>query len=73
MLKLLVKKQLFEIFSPYFYDAKKNKARSKASTVMLFVLFALLIVGLLGGIFTFLAIGLCRPLASANLSWLYLR
>ena len=71
MLKLLVKKQLFEIFNPYFYDAKKNKARSKASTVMFFALFALLIVGLLGGIFTFLAIGLCRPLASANLSWLY--
>ena len=71
MLKLLLKKQLFEIFSPYFYDAKKNRARSKASTVMFFVLFALLIVGLLGGIFTFLAIGLCRPLASANLSWLY--
>ena len=59
MLTLLLKKQLFEIFSPYFYDAKKNKARSKASTVMFFALFALLIVGLLGGIFTFLAIGLC--------------
>ena len=71
MLKLLLKKQLFEIFSPYFYDAKKNKARSKVSTAMFFALFALLIVGLLGGIFTFLAIGLCRPLASANLSWLY--
>ena len=71
MLKLLLKKQLFEIFSPYFYDAKKNKARSKASTAMYFALFALLIVGLLGGIFTFLAIGLCRPLASVNLSWLY--
>ena len=71
MLKLLLKKQLFEIFSPYFYDAKKNKARSKISTAAYFILFALLIVGLLGGIFTFLAIGLCRPLASANLSWLY--
>ena len=71
MLKLLLKKQLFEIFSPYFYDAKKNKVRSKVSTAMFFALFALLIVGLLGGIFTFLAIGLCRPLASANLSWLY--
>ena len=71
MLKLLLKKQLFEIFSPYFYDAKKNKVRSKVSTAMFFALFALLIVGLLGGIFTFLAISLCRPLASANLSWLY--
>ena len=30
MLKLLLKKQLLEIFRSYFYDAKKNKARSKA-------------------------------------------
>ena len=71
MLKLLLKKQLFEIFSSYFYDAKKNKARSKVSTAMYFALFALLIVGLLGGIFTFLSVKLCLPLASANLGWLY--
>ena len=71
MLKLLLKKQLFEIFSPYFYDAKKNKARSKAFTGMYFALFALLIVGLLGGIFTLLSVKLCLPLASAGLGWLY--
>lgn len=71
MLKILLRKQLFEIFSPYFYDAKKNKARSKVSTAMYFALFALLIVGLLGGIFTFLSIKLCLPLASAGLGWLY--
>ena len=71
MLKLLLKKQLFEIFSPYFYDSKKNKARSKASTAMYFALFALLIVGLLGGIFTFLSVKLCAPLVSADLGWLY--
>ena len=71
MLRLLLKKQLFEIFSPYFYDAKKNKTRSKASTVMYFALFALLIAGLLGGIFTVLSVKLCRPLASAGLGWLY--
>lgn len=29
MLKLLLKKQIGEIFRSYFYDAKKNKARSK--------------------------------------------
>lgn len=33
MLKLLVKKQLTEIFRAYLYDAKKNRARSKAATV----------------------------------------
>ena len=32
MLKLLLKKQLFEIFRFYFYDAKKNKARSRLAT-----------------------------------------
>ena len=38
---------------------------------MYFALFVLLIVGLLGGIFTFLSVKLCLPLASANLGWLY--
>lgn len=66
MLKLLLIKQLFEIFSPYFYDAKKNKARSKVSTAMYFALYALLIVGLLGGMFTFLSVKLCQPLESAT-------
>ena len=30
MLKLLLKKQLTEIFRNYFYNPKKNRARSKA-------------------------------------------
>lgn len=37
MLKLLVKKQLIEIFRVYFYDAKKNKASSKLSTIMFMI------------------------------------
>lgn len=71
MLKLLLKKQLLEIFSSYFYDAKKNKVRSKVSTVMYFLFFALLFFGILGGMFTFLAGKLCAPLAPANLGWFY--
>ena len=71
MLKLLLKKQLLEIFQVYYYDAKKNKARSKVSTVLHFLLFALLIFGLLGGIFTFLAVKLCPPLLAAGMDWLY--
>ena len=43
MLKLLLKKQLLEIFQAYYYDAKKNKARSRLSTAMYFALFFLLI------------------------------
>ena len=71
MLKLLLKKQLLEIFQAYFYDAKKNTARSKASTAMYFVLFILLVFGLMGGIFTFLAAKLCTPLVAAGMDWLY--
>lgn len=71
MLKLLIKKQLLEIFQVYFYDAKKNKARSKVSIVGYFVLFILLIVGLLGGIFTFLSVKLCIPFVVVNMDWLY--
>lgn len=72
MLKLLLKKQLLELFQSYFYDAKKNRARSKAATILYFALFALLMVGLLGGVFTALAAKLCTPLVSAGLDWLYL-
>ena len=62
MLKVLLKKQMSEIFHAYFYDAKKNRARSRVSIVCYFILFALLIIGLLGGLF-----GLVRGLIVAIL------
>lgn len=71
MIKLLLKKQLLEIFQVYFYDAKKNKARSKISIIMHFALFILLFFGLLGGGFTFLATKLCTSLVTVGLDWLY--
>ena len=52
MLKVLVKKQLMEIFRSYFYNAKKNKAYSKGATAAYVVLFVMLMVGVLGGILT---------------------
>ena len=45
MLKLLVKKQLTEIFRAYLYDAKKNRARSKAATVGYIIFFVFIMVG----------------------------
>lgn len=71
MLKLLVKKQLAEIFRSYFYDAKKDRARSKGVTVVYFILFALLMVGVLGGMFTALSFTLCSSLAAVGVDWLY--
>ena len=49
MLRILLRKQLTEIFRGYFFDAKKNKARSKAATAAYIVLFFGIMVGLPGG------------------------
>lgn len=71
MIKILLKKQLTEIFRSYYYDAKKNKARSKAATAAYIVMFVLLMIGVLGGVFTVLSVSLCGALSSAGLDWLY--
>lgn len=71
MLRTLLKKQFAEIFRGYFYDSKKNRARSGASTAMYIFLFALLMVGVLGGMFAFLSLALCGPLTAAGAGWLY--
>lgn len=71
MLKLLLKKQLAEVFRGYFYNQKKNKPRSKAGTVGMFLLFGLLMLGVMGGLFSFLSVTLCAPLLEAGMGWLY--
>ena len=71
MLKTLLHKQMTEIFRSYFYDAKKNKKRSKASTTMFFAIYVILMVGVLGGIFTYLSISMCEPMVIAGAGWLY--
>ena len=71
MLKVLLKKQMTEIFRGYFYDAKKNRARSKAGTAAYLLLFVAIMAGLLGGIFTYLSLSICEPLTAAGLDWMY--
>ena len=71
MLGILIKKQLMEIFRGYFYDTRKNKARSKAATIGLIAIFAVLMFGLLGSMFYGMAAGLAGPLSSAGLGWLF--
>ena len=44
VLKLLIKKQMTEVFRSYFFDAKKNRMRSKGSIAAMFVFFILLMV-----------------------------
>lgn len=71
MLKTLVKKQLTEIFRNYFYDAKKNKSRKKTVTVGYIILFAVLMIGIFGGMFALLAFMLCEAFVSEGLGWFY--
>ena len=55
MIRLLVKKQLVEIFRGYFYNAKKNKGRSRKTVILLIIGFVLLTLLLSGGMFGMLA------------------
>ena len=71
MLKTLVKKQLMEIFRSYFYNAKTNKKRSTVGIIAYILLFAALMIGLIGGMFTGLSASLCAPLTQAGMGWLY--
>ena len=70
MIKILLKKQLTEIFKAYFIDTKKNKARSKASTVFMFFLFAVIMIVLMGFIFGSLSFAL-SSLVGLGFGWLY--
>lgn len=71
MLKVLLKKQLAEGFKSYFYDAKKNRMRSKWAIAGWIVFFVVIMVGGLGGMFTFLSLTMCGGFAAAGMSWLY--
>lgn len=71
MLSVLVKKQMTEIFRSYFYDAKKNKSRSKAGTAAYLILFIGIMAILLGGMFTFLSLSICKALTISDMGWLY--
>ena len=71
MLSLLVRKQLTEIFRNYFYNPKKNTARSRGAVVVMLALFVLLMVVILGGMFAFFSVLVCDTLIAAGLDWLY--
>lgn len=71
MLRILLKKQLLEINRGFFYDQKKGKRRSRASSAAMIIAYLLLMVGILGGMFTYLSVRLCTPLVQAGMGWLY--
>ena len=71
MFKTLLKKQLYQLNQSFFYDSKKNKARSKGSAIGYIVFFAVIMIGVLGGMFTYFSLMLCDGLVGAGYGWLY--
>lgn len=71
MVKILLKKQLAEMYKSYFYNAKKGIARSKGAVILRFALFAVLILGGCGGLFGVISYLLCEPFCALDLGWLY--
>ena len=71
MLGVLLKKQIAEVFRSYFYDAKKNRMRSKWAIVGYILLFLVVMVGFLGGMFTALSLSLCGGLTAVGMGWLF--
>ena len=65
MIGTLLKKELYELNRSFFYDAKKGKMRSKGAAALYIALYALLVVGFLGGAFTLLAVNLGAALVPA--------
>lgn len=71
MFGLLFKKQLAEVFKGYFYDAKRNEMRPKRAIIAWFVFFAVVIFGILGGLFAMMSLSLCGGLVQAGAGWVY--
>lgn len=71
MFKVLLKKQMQEVFKSCFYNSKNNTARSAESTVLRFAGFMVVMVCLIGGMFIALAHSLCAPFHEAGMDWMY--
>jgi len=70
MTKALFKKQMMEVFSWLYKDKKSGKLRT-AKGIAGYVLLYLIIFGFLGAIFYVVADGLCEPLVTMGMGWLY--
>lgn len=70
MTQALIKKQLLEVFAWVFQDKKTGKNRKGSSLVANSLLY-ISILGLIIGIFYYMADSLCAPLISFDMGWLY--
>ena len=70
MLKTLIKKQLLELNKSFFVDRKTGKGKSPRSATFSIVLFILLMIFAIGGMFCYMSYSM-RPLITYGMSWLY--
>lgn len=71
MTKILIKKQLMEVFSWIYQDKKTGKNRDKKG-LLLYVFFYVFLFGFLAVIFYNMAASLCGPLVEDGFGWLYI-
>ena len=69
MVKLLVKKEMKNLFRTYFINQKSGKGYSKGKTISFILLFVFLII-IMMGMFAGMGFGL-SPLISSGLGWFY--
>ena len=71
MLGILVKKQLMEMFKGYFYDAKKNRMRSKGAIALYILMYIMILFGCIGVMFAYFAHQICGPFCAVGVDWFY--
>lgn len=71
MLRLLIKKTLSEQYAGWFFNPKKNVARSRVGTVSMILFTVVFGFGVFGGLMALLGSALAEPLAMSGMGWLY--
>ena len=71
MLKTLIKKQLLEINKSFFYDYRRNRPKTKQGIIISILLYGVLLIGVLGGLFSMLAYSMAGSMVAAGFDWLY--
>ena len=72
MIKILMKKQLKQLFSGFFVDRKTGKSKSKGAAVFGIVIYIALILGCMGSMFGSVAYSMCAQLCAVGLDWMYI-
>ena len=67
MIRILMKKQLKQLFSGFFVDRKTGKSKSKG-----IISYVAVLQGCMGAMFGMEAYSVCEPLCSAGLDWMYM-